>query len=72
MGFVFGGIVFLGLGFSGLSAFILLSVRLIIVGMVVAGRCVVVIIPDIVGLFVVLFNCGTVLSSMSGAGSGRE
>lgn len=64
-----GGIIFLGLGFSGLSSFVLLSV--IIVGLVVAGRYVVVIIPDVVGLFVVLCDCGIVLSSMSGAGIGR-
>lgn len=72
MGFFFGGIYFLGLGFGGVSVFVLLSVGSIIVGLLIAGRCVLVIIADAVGLlFVVLCNCGSVLSSMSGAGRGR-
>lgn len=62
LGGFFGGILFLGLDFSQVSVFELLSVGFVIVGLAVAERC--------VGLFVVLCNCRSVLSSISGVGRG--
>lgn len=71
LGFFFGGMFFLGLDFSGVSVIVVISAGFMMAGLVTAGSCGVAITPDVVGLFVVLCNCGSALLSMSGAGSGR-
>ncbi len=71
LGFFLDGLFFLGFNFSRSSVTVLLSVGCTSVGLVVAGSWAVVIIPDVVGLFVVLGDCRSVLSPTSGAGRGR-
>lgn len=50
---------------------VVISAGSVIGALVVVERSVSVFIPDVVGLFVVLSTSGSVLLSMSGAGSGK-
>lgn len=65
LGLFFGRMFFLGLDFFSTSLFVLISVGVLVAGVVIVGKRVV-ITPDVLGLLVVLCNCGPALSSVSG------